>query len=883
MRPAGTRITACVVALVAASPLLGVGQEIASYTVLLQQDRGRPASPLERHVTVHLRDVSLAQALRTLEALGGVRVSFSSDIVPVTKQVSVDLDDGTLREAFRRVLEGTGLEVLVQAGDHLVLVKAPSDPVQGGTVTGRVTDAKTQQPIAGASVALASTRWRATTDQNGQYRIAEVAPGMYTLTASRIGYAKQAHSVTVAAEQEVTADVALQAAPTELEQVVVTGTVTPTERKAVPTPISVITADQIEQRGYQRVDQIFRGDVPGAIAWDPGILYAKSDINIRGASNVFFGDVKTYIDGVEVADPLYVATIDPSSVERIEVVRGPQGTTIYGSEALNGVMQIFTKKGEFNSPQPQIDAKVSMGLVQSRWANSTVAQDHSVAVTGGGPDFSYRLGGGYVHQGEWTPEYYTDNASLYGSVRGTQGPVTIGVSARYYSKTFGEPLDPRFHAAGYTYYSKPLDETIVVPQQTYGITLKYAPNSSWQQNLILGYDRTGYDNYFNHPRFTTPADSFVFVESIDQAKASVAYNSTYFATFGPTVQSSLTVGADHWAYHEGGSYKFSSTSNSNTISSPDAGFRVHYENTGYFVQGQVGLRDAMFLTAGVRAEDNQNFGKDFGLAWAPRVGVSYVHAFGDITAKGRVAYGKAIRPPAPGSTEAAVTAFFQQLANTDLKPEQQVGADGGLELYFSRRGSLEVTYYRQFAKDLIDQVLVNASTTPPTYQYQNVGQIKNSGWELGGRLKGGRLSLTATYSITSSVVERLSPTYTGALQPGDQMLHIPKYSGGATLSYGLPRTTVALGVTSVSSWTETDWLALYGFYYGGQPYRGSPRAYWITYPGFTKLNLSVSHGLTDRLSVFVQSDNLTNSNAFEKSNLSLTPGRITTIGARAKM
>src|SRR6266516_5021049 len=97
----------------AASPLLGGAQEIASYTVLLQQDRGRPASPLERHVTVHLRDVPLGQALRTLETLGAVRVSFSSDIVPVTNPVSIDLYDGTLRAAFRRVLEGTGLEVLV--------------------------------------------------------------------------------------------------------------------------------------------------------------------------------------------------------------------------------------------------------------------------------------------------------------------------------------------------------------------------------------------------------------------------------------------------------------------------------------------------------------------------------------------------------------------------------------------------------------------------------------------------------------------------------------------------------------------------------------------------------------------------------------------------
>src|SRR5204863_271250 len=86
---------------------------------------------------------------------------------------------------------------------------------------------------------------------------------------SRIGYAKQSQSVTVAAGEEVTADVALSLAATELEQVVVTGTVVPTERKAIPTPISIVTSEDIQRENLQRVDQVFRGQVPGAIAWDP--------------------------------------------------------------------------------------------------------------------------------------------------------------------------------------------------------------------------------------------------------------------------------------------------------------------------------------------------------------------------------------------------------------------------------------------------------------------------------------------------------------------------------------------------------------------------------------------------------------------------------------
>src|SRR5260370_7300856 len=122
----------------------------------------------------------------------------------------------------------------------------------------------------------------------------------------------------VGAGQEVTLDLSLNAAASELEQVIVTGTVVPTERKAIPTPISVITADQIEQRGYERVDQIFRGEIPGAIAWDLGPRNYASQVYIRGASSLTFSSVKTYIVGFEVADPVYISPIDPASNSRMQ-------------------------------------------------------------------------------------------------------------------------------------------------------------------------------------------------------------------------------------------------------------------------------------------------------------------------------------------------------------------------------------------------------------------------------------------------------------------------------------------------------------------------------------------------------------------------------------
>jgi hypothetical protein len=163
--------------------------------------------------------------------------------------------------------------------------------------------------------------------------------------------------------------------------------------------------------------------------------------------------------------------------------------------------------------------------------------------------------------------------------------------------------------------------------------------------------------------------------------------------------------------------------------------------------------------------------------------------------------------------------------------------------------------------------------------------VANRGWEFEGQVAlSSELSLSAAASVdVRSTVERLSPTYTGELLPGDQLLGIPKSSGGVTLTYAAPRWNLSLGALAVGSWTEHDWVALYGLYFGGQPYRGSMRDYWMRYPGFVKLNLGFSHDLSSRFALFVDVKNMTNRYVYEQSNISVTAGRTTMLGLRARL
>src|SRR6266567_5809944 len=387
--------------------------ESAGSTTVLSAPRQHEALAvrLRRPVSLKLDNATLAAALEEINRKAELGLVYSSRVVPLGRRVTAELHDVSAEDALREVLRGTDVDVAVTLAGQIVLVKraAPDPkPDSGATVTGRVTDMKTGKAIPNVSVFLEGTRWRATTGEDGTYRLVDVAAGAYIVTASRIGYAKRSQSVTVAAGQEVTVDLALQAAASELEQVIVTGTVVPTERKAIPTPISVVTADDIQKQNLQRVDQIFRGQVPGAIAWDQGTNDYYSTIIARGASALASSgtapNLKTFIDGVEVADAGYIATVDPNSIERIEITRGPQASTLYGAGALGGVMQIFTKKGGFGLLRPEVTGKVSVGGIGGFDGQSTALRtDNTVSVLGGSEKTSYNLGGSYRNTGPWAP------------------------------------------------------------------------------------------------------------------------------------------------------------------------------------------------------------------------------------------------------------------------------------------------------------------------------------------------------------------------------------------------------------------------------------------------------------------------------------------------
>jgi outer membrane receptor protein involved in Fe transport len=849
------------------------------------------ATILKREMSVNLDRSSLVEALDEISRTAGIRLIYSRDMVPREMPVTLRAAAISVGAALTAVLFDTGLDVVISSNGEMALMKkAPISPLArgpSGSVSGRVTDARTGAVLVGATVVADGVRQIATTDADGHYRIADVAPGTYTVRVRYIGYAPESVSVAVTAEREATADFALEKSVQRLDEVVTTGTVVPTEVKALPTPISVVTGSEIEAKGYRRVDQIFRGDVPGSVAWDVGAPATHSEIMVRGASSLAGGmTIKTLVDGVEVADPQFVATIDPSSVDRIEITRGPQASTVYGSGALNGVMQIFTKKGELGLTRPQITGNVSAGGIGGFDGAGTALQtDNSAAVLGGTEKTSYSLGGSYRHTGAWAPSSSSTNWGLSAGGQSSQGPLTVSGSARYADNTFDDPWDTRLRAI--SLWSQPLYRTFRVLQQTYGLTGSLRATQSWQHTLTLGYDHTYYSYYSTRPRFTTPADSFLSLNAEHTSKISLLYHTDLSLRLARAATATVTAGVNYDAFDYLQSFTSGATVTTGSVDGSSSVSRTPWTSTGYFGQAQLALAERLYLTAGLRAERNANFGADVGTAWSPRAGASYVLGVGAARVKLRASYGESIRAPDPTQRIANTTEFAIQVANPSLGPERQRGGDGGIDVYVGR-ASFSATYYNQRAINLIDQVTVPtpAGASLPALQYQNVARVKNEGWEFEGRLPLGRLQLGGNYSITHSTVQELPPDFPqGDLQVGDQITGVPRSSAGATITYSpLRHTTLTASMTHIGHWSDSDFIALFSSLFNGDPpYRGSSRAYWIEYPTVTKFAVGVTQTLRDGLAVYARAENVGNNLRSEHFNAGNIPmPRSVVVGATVR-
>ena len=527
------------------------------------------------------------------------------------------------------------------------------------------------EPLVGANVYIEGTTLGVATDTQGKYRIQKVpSEREYNLSAMYIGHRKKTKSFTTSEEINVVIDFTLILSLVDLDEVVVAASFSERKKKAQSSPITIISQDDLRRLPVRSIDEVLSGKVPGGYANLPSRPgQNNSAFTIRGGTSGSgrpLGDVKIYIDGIELlgfdmqSSPGISDFIDPNDIEKIEVVRGPMGSTLHGSNAQSGIIQIFTKKGA-DRKKTRVKVKFANKATEAPIIDEVASgQEASLSVSGGSSsNISYNIGYNNSVDEEVMPGNGKDieQTKIHGSINARIGSAVIDAKT-YHSWGKQGFISNLYHLLEYKeardWVNAPAhwDDALGI-DSTLGGTSYYKPGfslnithsltSDLYQSLVIGND----------------SKRFLYKKSYPSTGLSYLtqnwnrYTLNYFWHFKNNISNDINVDLT------AGTQK--TLSNHTRISGEleedkDQYYYEDYEdvslveqsnkNSGYYGELVVDYKDKLFITFGERVEQNEFFGKDYGTHYSPRIGFSYVYNFAGIIIKSRGAWGRGgINPP----------------------------------------------------------------------------------------------------------------------------------------------------------------------------------------------------------------------------------------------
>ncbi|WP_159800153.1 TonB-dependent receptor [Flavobacterium sp. MK4S-17] len=205
-----------------------------------------------------------------------------------------------------------------------------------GTVTG------SNEPIPGVSITISPSGETFVTNENGYFEIKNNTPGNYKMVFNFIGFITERREIKVGSEKEISININLKEDSQALEEVVITGTMKEMRKSESPIPVDIITPTLFRKNPTASLFESV-GMVNGVQPQLNCNVCNTGDIHINGMEGPY---TLILIDGMPIVSALSTVYglngIPNSIVERIEVVKGP-GSSLYGSEAMGGIINVITK------------------------------------------------------------------------------------------------------------------------------------------------------------------------------------------------------------------------------------------------------------------------------------------------------------------------------------------------------------------------------------------------------------------------------------------------------------------------------------------------------------------------------------------------------------
>lgn len=558
---------------------------------------------------------------------------------------------------------------------------------QTGSISGKVTDVKSGEALPGAQVVVQGTNRGAACDVNGVYTIRNLPAGNYTVEARFIGYASQQVKITVAAGQAATADFQLKQSLVQLGEVVVTGQGVAVEKRQIPTSVATLSSREIELAPVKSVDQLLQGRVPGLVSALPtGMPGSGARIQTRGLKSVVTNSTPViYVDGVRVDNndnfrlafgtggqvSSSLADLVTGEIDRVEVIKGGASSTLYGSEAANGVIQIFTKKGIPGQARWRFNVTSGFDAPENKFTyedftkdlfyrNNGTYQSYTAGVTGGTEAFSYNVSGkmfdnrGMVVQDKLFDKQY----NLATGMRAIMSPnADVEFSASFTRSQFGTlfndnstsaplsalELEANFRLAQRA--NQNLDSLLnvfLLPDLTEAsnrfitsVNVNYSPYARFKNRFTIGLDYRK-----NEARHFAPLESpasifgstggFLRASFRDYLTVTLNYTGSYTAPKIGPISQTVSVGVqgfrveDRENFGSGTTFRIPGTTdfgNASVIAADESNRQLF--NGGFLVTDQIGLYDRLYFDLGVRFDGNSAFGEDVGIQTYPKAGVAY--------------------------------------------------------------------------------------------------------------------------------------------------------------------------------------------------------------------------------------------------------------------
>jgi vitamin B12 transporter len=475
--------------------------------------------------------------------------------------------------------------------------------------------------------------------------------------------------------------------PRRVDPVVVTATPVETPSEQLGASVSVVNGEDFQTYHYPTLDEALR-NVPGVEIRRSGAYGKTSSVTIRGANA---NQVQVLVDGLRVKSPTLgqvdLSDISPDLIERIEVIRGAQ-STLYGADAIGGVINIITRKGKGGPFQATIQQEV--GNYDTLVSRATVSGAWKI--------LNYALSASHF---ESNGQFQNDetNANALSARIGATLPwnSTLDFVFRYNKNDIGVPVKGVFPGPQpivpiINRNARSQSETTI-----FSLEGKSRPVEWWETRGRLA-------RYENSAGFQDPADPGVDFDFPTFSQVNVERREAEWVnSFFIGKWSTSSVGLEH----------------RREIGESRNTFRAVSETQSVFFEQQLRFFDRLFLTGGFRVEDNSVFGT----TTTERGSLAFL--IKETGTRLRGSAGTGFRAPTFNDL------FFPGFGNPNLQPEDSLSYDFGVDQkLWNNRIRLGLTYFQNEFKNLI------ACCTPlPTAPFGgpfNVGRARSAGIEFTG-------------------------------------------------------------------------------------------------------------------------------------------------------